>query len=126
MSEVRAWLVQAGPCKRVLPEQVIKKEPWRQELMDVLMEFVHMALYPTPYGLRQVAEVLMELRELMLMDGLDHSLTIEAMQQIKYWIENTRRGNSYDLGQVLREFRRFVEELEEGEEFGDERQGGSS
>jgi len=97
--------------KRLLSEAVVVKEPWRQELMDLLMEFVVMALHPSPYGLRQVAEVLMELRGIMLMDDLNHTLTRGVMEEIRFWVENTKRGNSYDLAAVLREIRERHEDM---------------
>jgi hypothetical protein len=116
MKDIRAIVVR--PVKRVSPEAVIAKEPWRGELLALVKEFVDVALYPTAYGLRQVAEVLMELREIMLMDGFEYSLTKQAMEYLRSWLENAKRGHFYDLAQILREFRQYVEEMEE-EEFSD-------
>jgi hypothetical protein len=75
----------------------------RERLMKALTEFIHMQLYPTPYGLRCVAQALLELREIML--TLDKALLEDAIQQIEFWIENTKRGNSYELYEALRELK---------------------
>jgi hypothetical protein len=75
----------------------------RTRLMKALMEFIHMQLYPTPYGLRCVAQALLELREIML--TCDDALLEASIQQIEFWIENTKRGNSYELYKVLREMK---------------------
>jgi hypothetical protein len=72
----------------------------------VLWDFIVLAFYPSPYGLRQVAEVLLEVRRILLADDLAGTLTQEAIQQIEFWIENTKRGNSYDLASVLRDILR--------------------
>ncbi len=75
----------------------------RQRLMQALNTFIQMQLHPSPYGLRMVAEALLELREIML--TCDDALLEAAIQEIEFWIENTKRGNSYDLHTVLRELR---------------------
>ncbi len=80
-----------------------ERDPVLYRLGQVLWEFIQMQFYPTPYGLRQVAEVLIEVRRILLADDLAGTLTQEAIQQIEWWIENTRRGNSYDLAPVLRD-----------------------
>ncbi len=100
--------------QRVLPKRLLEKESWRKELLDLLTEYVALALYPTPYGLRQVAEVLLELREIMLIDGLDHALTGEAMNYIRRWVEEAKRGQTFDLGGLLRDLREYAERIEEG------------
>jgi hypothetical protein len=100
--------------QRVLPKRLLEKEPWRKELLDLLTEYVALALYPTPYGLRQVAEVLMELRGIMLVDGVDHALTHEAMRHIRRWVEEARQGRSFDLGGLLRDLREYAESEIEG------------
>ncbi len=71
--------------------------------MQALNTFIQMELHPSPYGLRMVGEALLELREIML--TYDDALLEAAIQQIEFWIENTKRGNSYDLHTVLRELR---------------------
>ncbi len=100
--------------QRVLPKHLLEKEPWRKELLDLLTEYVALALYPTPYGLRQVAEVLLELREIMLVDGLDHALTGEAMYHIRRWVNEAKQGRCFDLGGLLRDLREFAERIDEG------------
>ncbi len=99
---------------RVVPEHLLEEEPWRKELRELLLEYVSLALFPTPYGLRQVAEVLLELREIMLVDGLDYGLTGEAMDRIRRWVEEAKRGQTFDLGGLLRDLRSFAERLDEG------------
>ena len=79
------------------------RDPVLAELGRVLWEFVCIVFHPSPYGLRQIAEVFIEVRRILLADDLAGTLTQEAIQQIKFWIENTRRGNSYDLVPVLRD-----------------------
>jgi len=116
---MQAFVVGVRP--RVLPKWILEEEPWRKELQELLLEYVRLALFPTAYGVRQVVEVLQELRELMLMDGIDHSLVGEAMEQIKKWIECAKRGEEFDLGGVLRNIREFAERLDEG---WDEAEGG--
>ena len=122
MGELRAFIIGVGSANagKVSLEKVLAKEPWRKELMDVLMEYISVALYPTPYGLWKVAEVLLELRELMLMDGVDHALTIEAIEMIKEWLEFRRKGEYFPLPATLREFRKKVEEISEWEVYGHE------
>ncbi len=100
--------------RRIVPEDLLEKEPWRKELLELLLEYVSLALFPTPYGLRQVAEVLLELREIMLVDGLDYALTGEAMDHIRRWVEEAKRGYTFDLGGLLRDLRVFAEKLDEG------------
>ncbi len=100
--------------ERKLPKELLEKEPWRKELLDLLMEYVSLALFPTPYGLRQVAEVLLELREIMLVDGLDHALTGEAMHHIRRWVEEAKQGRCFDLNGLLRDLRELAERLDEG------------
>ncbi len=99
---------------RGVPEELLEKEPWRKELQELLLEYVSLALFPTPYGLRQVAEVLLELREIMLVDGLDYGLTGEAMEHIRRWVDEAKRGQTFDLGGLLRDLRAFAEKLDEG------------
>jgi hypothetical protein len=111
-----------GVRPRVLPKRILKEEPWRKELQELLVEYVRLALFPTAYGVRQVAEVLQELRDLMLMDGIDYHLVGEAMEHIKRWIEFAKRGEEFDLGGVLRSLREFAERLDEG--WDDEEDGG--
>jgi hypothetical protein len=103
-----------GVRPRVLPNWVLEEEPWRKDLQELLVEYVRLALFPTAYGVRQVVEVLQELRELMLMDGIDHHLVGEAMEHIKKWVELAKRGEEFDLGGVLRSLREFAERLDEG------------
>jgi len=103
-----------GVRKRALPKWILKEEPWRKELQELLLEYVRLALFPTAYGLRQVEEVLRELRELMLIDGQDYALVGEAMEQIKKWVEFAKKGEEFDLGGVLRTMREFSEQLDEG------------
>jgi hypothetical protein len=62
--------------------------------------------------------VLLELRELMLLDGVDNSLVGEAMDQIKKWIEFAKKGEEFDLAGVLRSIREFAEREMEGWEDG--------
>jgi hypothetical protein len=100
--------------QRCLPTHMLEKEPWRKELLDLLVEFASLALWPTPYGLRQVAEVLLELREIMLLDGLDHPLTGEAMHHIRRWVEEAKQGRTFDLVGLLRDLREMAERIEEG------------
>jgi len=83
-----------------------------------LIEYVNLALFPTAYGVQQVVAVLQELRELMLMDGVDHWLVGEAMEQIRRWIELAKKGEEFDLSGVLRTFREYVERVDEGWEEG--------
>jgi len=121
MGELRAFIIGVANANagNVSLEKVLAKEPWRKELMDVLMEYISMALYPTPYGLWNVAEVLLELRELMLLDSLDRALTVEAIEMIKEWIELRKKGQWFSLSDYLREFRKKVEEMDEWEVYGD-------
>ena len=121
MGELRAFIIGVANANagNVSLEKVLAKEPWRKELMDVLMEYISMVLYPTPYGLWNVAEVLLELRELMLLDSLDRALTVEAIEMIKEWIELRKKGQWFSLSDYLREFRKKVEEMDEWEVYGD-------
>ena len=121
MGELRAFIIGVANANagNVSLEKVLAKEPWRKELMDVLMEYISMALYPTSYGLWNVAEVLLELRELMLLDSLDRALTVEAIEMIKEWIELRKKGQWFSLSDYLREFRKKVEEMDEREVYGD-------
>jgi hypothetical protein len=73
-----------------------------RRLGEVLWEFIHMSFHPSPCGLRQVADVLLEVRSILLVDDLLSTDTQRAIQEIEFWIENTKRGNSYDLAKVLR------------------------
>ncbi len=73
-----------------------------RRLGELLWEYVQMQFCPTPACLRDIAEVFLEVRKILLDDDLLSTLTQEAIQQIEFWIENTRRGNSYDLAKVLR------------------------
>jgi hypothetical protein len=82
------------------------RDPVLDRLGHVLWEFIQMQYHPTPYGLRQIAEVLIEVRRILLADDLAGTLTQEAIQQIEWWIENTKRGNSYELAPVLRDISR--------------------
>ncbi len=100
--------------ERKLPRELLEKEPWRKELLDLLVEYVSLALFPSPYGLRQVADVLLELRELMLLDGLDRPLTGEAMYHIRRWVEEAKQGRTFDLVGLLRDLREMAERIEEG------------
>ncbi len=100
--------------ERKLPKELLEKEPWRKELLDLLVEYVSLALWPSPYGLRQVAEVLLELREIMLIDGVDYALTGEAMYHIRRWVEEAKQGRCFDLNGLLRDLREFAERLDEG------------
>jgi hypothetical protein len=113
---VQAFVVGVRPRK--LPTRVLKEEPWRNELRELLIEYVNLALFPTAYGVQQVVAVLQELRELMLMDGVDHWLVGEAMEQIRRWIELAKKGEEFDLSGVLRSFREYVERVDEGWEEG--------
>jgi len=121
MGELRAFIIGVANANagNVSLEKVLAKEPWRKELMDVLMEYISMALYPTSYGLWNVAEVLLELRELMLLDSLDRALTVEAIEMIKEWIELRKKGQWFSLSDYLREFRKKVEEMDEREVYDD-------
>ena len=121
MGELRAFIIGVANANagNVSLEKVLAKEPWRKELMDVLMEYISMALCPTPYGLWNVAEVLLELRELMLLDSLDRALTVEAIEMIKEWIELRKKGQWFSLSDYLREFRKKVEEMDEREVYDD-------
>ena len=60
---------------------------------------------PTPARLRFTAEVLLELREIMLVDDLNHTWTLEACRVLESWIERTHTGNSFDLVAELRELK---------------------
>jgi len=82
------------------------RDPVLAKLGYVLWEFTQMVFHPSPYGLRQIAEVFIEVRRILLADDLAGTLTQEAIQQIEWWIENTKRGNSYDLVPVLRDILR--------------------
>jgi hypothetical protein len=108
----QAFIVGVRP--RRVPEWILKRDPWREELRELLLEYVRLALFPTAYGIHQVVEVLQELRELMLMDGVDNWLVGEAMEQIKKWVELAKKGEEFDLGGVLRSMREFVERVDEG------------
>jgi len=83
-----------------------ERDPLLAKLGFVLWEFTQMVFHPSPYGLRQMAEVFNEVRRILLADDLAGTLTQEAIQQIEWWIENTKRGNSYDLAPVLRDLLR--------------------
>jgi hypothetical protein len=92
--------------ERALQERLSRlqeSDPLLAKLGYVLFDFTQMVFHPSPYGLRQMAEVFIEVRRILLADDLAGSLTQEAIQQIEWWIENTKRGNSYDLAQVLRD-----------------------
>jgi hypothetical protein len=112
----QAFIIGVRP--RVLPKWILKEEPWRKELQELLLEYVSLALFPTAYGIKQVADVLLELRDLMLLDGVDNTLVGEAMDQIKKWVEIAKKGEEFDLAGVLRSMREFVERDEEGWEDG--------
>jgi len=112
MGGSQAFIIGVRP--RVVPKWILEEEPWRKELQELLLEYVRLALFPTAYGLRQVEEVLRELRELMLLDGLDNELVGEAMEQIKKWVEFAKGGEEFDLGGVLRTLREFTEQTDEG------------
>jgi len=103
-----------GVRPRVLPKSILEEEPWRKELQELLLEYVSLALFPTAYGVRQVVDVLQELRDLMLLDGIDHSLVGEAMHHIKQWVACAKKGEEFDLANVLRALREFAERLDEG------------
>jgi len=66
---------------------------------------------PTPGRLRFIAEVFLELREIMLKDDLEHSLTIEAANIIDMWIKGIQNKNSFDLLKELRDIRELAEVL---------------
>jgi hypothetical protein len=100
-------------------EQVLKGDPWRRELYELLLEYVRLALVPSAYGIRQVVDVLQELRDLMLLDGVDHTLVGVAMERIKSWIAFVEKGEEFDLASSLRALREFAEEVSEGWSDGD-------
>ena len=58
---------------------------------------------PTPARLRLVAETFTELREIMLMDDLENTWTLEACRILEAWIERTlTNNNSFDIVAELR------------------------
>jgi hypothetical protein len=63
---------------------------------------------PTPARLRFISETLAELREIMLMDDLNDTWTLEATRILEAWIERTLTGNSFDLVKELRQLKEFV------------------
>jgi len=109
-----AQAVFVGVRPRKLPVWILEEEPWRKELRELLVEYVSLALFPTAYGIQQVVAVLQELRELMLMDGVDNWLVGEAMEQIRRWVELAKKGEEFDLIDLLRTFREYVERVSEG------------
>ena len=111
---VMAQAVFVGVRPRKLPVWILEEEPWRKELRELLVEYVSLALFPTAYGIQQVVAVLQELRELMLMDGVDNWLVGEAMEQIRRWVELAKKGEEFDLIDLLRTFREYVERVSEG------------
>jgi len=111
---VMAQAVFVGVRPRKLPVWILEEEPWRKELRELLVEYVSLALFPTAYGIQQVVAVLQELRELMLMDGVDNWLVGEAMEQIRRWVELAKKGEEFDLIDLLRTFREHVERVSEG------------
>ena len=111
---VMAQAVFVGVRPRKMPVWILEEEPWRKELRELLVEYVSLALFPTAYGIQQVVAVLQELRELMLMDGVDNWLVGEAMEQIRRWVELAKKGEEFDLIGLLRTFREHVERVSEG------------
>jgi hypothetical protein len=58
---------------------------------------------PTPARIRVFAEALLELREIMLMDDLENTWTLEACRILESWIERTlTNNNSFDIVAELR------------------------
>jgi len=102
--------------ERALIEERLAKmpDPLLRDLGQVLWEFIQMQFYPTPYALRQVAEVLLEVRELMFLEIQDPfgGFINHAILQILDWIESTKQGNSYELSKVLRDYRLSFQEEE--------------
>jgi energy-converting hydrogenase Eha subunit B len=79
-----------------------------ERLTKALKTYIKMELYADPSvfnALGKVAEVLLELREIMLIDNPFDTLTEEAIIEIKRWIRNTKKGKSYNLAEVLRKIR---------------------
>jgi hypothetical protein len=76
-----------------------------KRLYEAVKTFIEMELNPTPASFRQIGMALLELREIMLEDNPFDTLTEEAVEIIEHWIENTKRGNSYDLYKELRKLR---------------------
>jgi putative protein kinase ArgK-like GTPase of G3E family len=89
----------------------MRNEEWREELMELLWELVRKELYPTPYALRQVGQALLELREIMLMDDLEHTHTKRTIEEIKTWLENAKHGNGYELWKALKEYRELMKSV---------------
>ena len=79
-------------------------------LTPTLETFFKLALdgKPTPGRLRFIAEVFLELREIMLKDDLEHSLTLEAADAIDMWIKGLP---DFDLQKELRDIRELAEVL---------------
>jgi hypothetical protein len=85
------------------------KERWRKEMLELLMKIIKDELYPTPGRMRFIAELLLTLREIMLMDKLEDRYSKEALRLVKYWVE----GGDFDLIKELKDFAEFLKRLKE-------------
>ncbi len=85
---------------------------WKKRLLYDLRCFFETSIgnNPSPARLRFIAEVLMELREIMLLDDLNNTWTLEAAGLIERWLEKmwTGRLDDFDIVKELKELKEFV------------------
>ncbi len=84
----------------------------KEQLIWDLKRFFETSLgnNPSPARLRFIAEVLMELREIMLLDDLNNTWTLEATALIERWLEKLQAGrlDDFDIVKELRNLKEFV------------------
>jgi predicted unusual protein kinase regulating ubiquinone biosynthesis (AarF/ABC1/UbiB family) len=85
------------------------KEQWRKEMTELLIKIIQHEFIATPGHFSYLSKILLTLREIMLLDDLNHTYSKEALTLIKNWM----KSQNFDLSEALEEHKEFVKRIKE-------------
>jgi hypothetical protein len=83
------------------------KEQWRKEMTDVLIELTKQELKATPGRLRFLAELFLEIREIMFLDNKNDDYSKEVLRLLKAWMNKA----DFDLLKEIKDYREMLQRI---------------
>jgi hypothetical protein len=83
------------------------KEQWRKEMTELLIQLTKEELKATPGRLRFLAELFLEIREIMFLDNKHDDYSKEVLRLIKAWMNKA----DFDLLKEIKDYREMLQRV---------------